>query len=241
MLTANAQWQVQNAGFTKDTVGFYEMSLPDKNTAWAVCYDGKQGLLSRNPVLSFTRTTDGGNTWIPGEDGYRQNPAVLQHKRHRWTGSMGGHAQKGLFYLPTLGYVGFGKGGGGIFHTTDDGVTWEHTNPGKLFDNNSVPRFVYFKNKNHGIAVGDPKQGYCEIYLTDNKGKKWKRVRQQKLPAPLANEMGWISGYAAIGNTIWFGTTAGRIYKSTDFGKNWTVHIVDYLAGNVSKRNCFSR
>jgi len=211
MLTANAQWLVQNPGFTKDSVGFYEMSLPDKNTVWAVCYDAKQGLLSGNPVLSFTRTTNGGNTWKPGYVGNDM------HKMDYST-------------IPTLGYVGFGKGGG-IFHTKDKGVTWKHTDQGKLFDNNSTPQFVYFKDKNHGIAVGDPKQGYWEIYLTDNKGKKWKRVPAGKLPPPLANERGWISGYAAIGNTIWFGTTAGRMYKSRDFGKTWKVHTVTLMTG----------
>src|SRR4028119_1675567 len=69
LLTSKAQWLQQNAGFTNDTLGFYEMSLPDKNTAWAVCYDGKRGLLSGRPVLDFTRTTDGGATWIPGKMG----------------------------------------------------------------------------------------------------------------------------------------------------------------------------
>jgi photosystem II stability/assembly factor-like uncharacterized protein len=228
MLTANAQWQIQNPGFTHDTVGFYEMSLPDKNTVWAVCYDGKNGLLSPNPVLAFTRTTDGGNTWIPGYVGTDkslrfsnisaidgQEAWVAMHKRDYST-------------IPTLGYVGFGKGGG-IFHTTDEGVTWEHTYPGELFDNNSTPQFVYFKDKNHGIAVGDPNQGYWEIYLTNNKGKKWKRVRTEDIPVPLPNERGWISGYAAIGNTIWFGTTAGRMYKSIDFGKTWSVLTVTTL------------
>ena len=69
LFTAHAQWLVQNAGFTNDTLGFYEMSLPDKNTAWAVCYDGKNGLFSGRPVLDFTRTTDGGNTWTAGKVG----------------------------------------------------------------------------------------------------------------------------------------------------------------------------
>jgi len=228
MVTVNAQWRIQNPGFTHDTVGFYEMSLPDKNTVWAVCYDGKNGLLSPNPVLSFTRTVDGGNTWTPGYVGSDktlrfsnisaidgQEAWVAMHKRDYST-------------IPTLGYVGFGKGGG-IFHTTDGGVNWEHTYPGELFDNNSTPEFVYFKDKNHGIAVGDPNQGYWEIYLTNNKGKKWKRVATDNIPAPLANERGWISGYSAIGDTIWFGTTAGRMYKSMDFGHTWTVHTVTNL------------
>ena len=228
ILTASAQWQIQHPGFTRDTVGFYEMSLPDKNTVWAVCYDGKNGLLSPNPVLAFTRTTDGGNTWIPGYVGTDkslrfsnisaidgQEAWVAMHKRDYST-------------IPTLGYVGFGKGGG-IFHTTDEGVTWEHVYPGELFDNNSTPEFVYFKDKNHGIAVGDPNQGYWEIYLTNNKGKKWKRVPTENIPVPLTNERGWISGYAAIGDTIWFGTTAGRMYKSMDFGQTWAVHTVTTL------------
>src|SRR5688572_18475611 len=69
IFTARSQWIIQNPGFTSDTVGFYEMSLPDQNTVWAVCYDAKGGLLSGNPTLSFTRTIDGGATWIPGKVG----------------------------------------------------------------------------------------------------------------------------------------------------------------------------
>jgi len=228
--TSGAQWLPQDPGFTQDTVGFYEMSLPDKNTVWAVTYDGKGGLLSGNPTLSFTRTIDGGNTWIPGKVG---NDRTLRFSNiSAIDGQEAWVAMHKMDYstIPTLGYVGFGKGGG-IFHTIDGGVSWEHTNPGELFDNNSTPEFVYFKDKNHGIAVGDPNQGYWEIYLTNNKGKKWKRVATKNIPAPLANERGWISGYAAIGNTIWFGTTAGRMYKSTDFGKSWTVHTVTLLPG----------
>jgi photosystem II stability/assembly factor-like uncharacterized protein len=238
MFTAGAQWIVQNPGFTNDTLGFYEMSLPDKNTVWAVCYDGKFGLLSGRPVLSFTRTTNGGATWTPGKMG---NDQTLRFSNiSAIDGQEAWVAMHKMDYstIPTLGFVGFGKGGG-IFHTSDEGVTWEHTNPGELFDNNSTPEFVYFKDKNHGIAMGDPNQGYWEIYLTNNKGKKWKRVPSGDLPAALANETGWISGYAAIGNTIWFGTSAGRMYKSTNFGKDWTVHTVDPLPGTAVNEIAF--
>jgi hypothetical protein len=33
ILTANAQWQTQNARFTNDTLRFYEISIVNKNTA----------------------------------------------------------------------------------------------------------------------------------------------------------------------------------------------------------------
>ena len=236
ILTANAQWLVQNAGFTNDTLGFYEMSLPDKNTAWAVCYDGKGGLLSGRPVLDFTRTMDGGNRWIPGKMGsdrtLRFSNISAIDGQEAWV------AMHKISPVPNNLFASFGKGGG-IFHTTDGGLTWEHTNPGELFDINSVPRFVHFKDKNHGIAMGDPNSGYFEVYITNNKGKKWKRVPPENLPAPLANEVGWISGHAVIGNTIWFGTSAGRMYKSIDFGKTWTVHIVDPLPGTYVNEIAF--
>ncbi|HZH65058.1 MAG TPA: T9SS type A sorting domain-containing protein, partial [Flavisolibacter sp.] len=230
------QWLQQNAGFTNDTLGFYEMSLPDKNTAWAVCYDGKRGLLSGRPVLDFTRTTNGGATWIPGKMGTDRTLRFSNISAINGLEAWVAMNKIGVF-SPVTG-SGF-AGGGGIFHTSDGGVTWKHTSPGELFNNNSVPRFVHFKDKNHGIAMGDPNGGYFEVYITNNKGKKWKRVPQEALPAPLANEVGWISGYAAVGNTIWFGTSAGRMYKSVDFGKTWTVHTVDPLPGTAVNEIAF--
>src|SRR5688572_15032749 len=236
MFTANAQWQNQDPGFTNDSVGFYEISLPDKNTAWAVCYDGWFGLLSGKPILDFTRTIDGGNTWIPGKMG--------TDKTLRFSNISAINGEEAWVAMHKIGPVSnnlllsFGKGGG-IFHTTDAGITWEQSNPGELFDSNSVPRFVHFKDRNHGIAMGDPNGGYFEVYITNNRGKKWKRVPQQNLPAPLANEVGWISGHAVVGDTIWFGTSKGRMYKSIDFGKHWTVHIVDPLPGTYVNEVAF--
>jgi photosystem II stability/assembly factor-like uncharacterized protein len=229
LFTAKAQWIPQHPGFTRDTFGFYEMSLPDKNTVWAVCYDGKSpGLLSTRSILSFTRTVDAGATWIPGKVN------TDQHLRFSNISAIDGQeawvAMHKVGPVPSNYYGSFGKGGG-VFHTIDGGVTWEHTEPGELFNDNSVPRFVHFKDKNHGVAMGDPNGGYFEIYTTNNKGKKWKRVSQEKIPAPLGKEIGWISGYAVVGNTIWFGTDSGRMYKSIDFGKTWTVNRLDSLLG----------
>ena len=229
---SEAQWLPQNPGFTADTVNIYELSLPDKNTAWGVAFDWNAGLLGNRGSLSFTRTTDGGNTWTAGKMGSDktikfsnisaidgQEAWVAMHK----IGPVGGNYNVG-----PQGAITYG---GGIYHTTDGGVNWEKTNPGELFNENSVPRFVHFKDKNHGIAVGDPNGGYFEIYLTNNKGKKWKRVAEHKIPAPLAGEHAWLSGYAVIGNTIWFGTDKGRMFKSEDFGQTWTVVMVEPIPG----------
>lgn len=228
-ITANGQWKQQDANIINDTLGFYEMSLPNARTVWAVCYDGKFGLLGGRPVNTFVRTTNGGKLWKPG------TVSIDRSLRFSNISAIDGKeayvaVHKMDYSTAPQGFIGFGKGGG-VYHTDDEGITWNQVNPGELFNANSTPQFVHFKDKNHGIAVGDPNQGYWEIYLTDNKGKKWKRVSSDKIPAPLPNERGWISGYAAIGNTIWFGTSAGRMYKSKNFGKTWSVHVVDSIQG----------
>ncbi len=219
-ICTNAQWLEQNAGFSANPLGFYEMSIVNRHTAWAICYDGVNGLFSNRTILDFTRTKNGGNTWIPGKMG---NDSSLQFsnisaisEKEAWVAM---HKLNGIT-------------GGGLYHTKNGGVTWTQSNAGQIFDANSFPDFVHFKNKNKGIAVGDPNNGYFEIYTTNNGGNNWHRVTASHIPAMLPNEYGWISGYAALGNTIWFGTTSGRMYKSTNFGKDWTVNTVD-PAGNA--------
>lgn len=213
---ASAQWQVQNAGFTNDTLGFYEMSLPNDHTVWAICYDGRPntGLGNGRFILDFTRTTNGGATWTPGKMG---NDYTLQFS------NISAIDEDEAWVAMNKRFTG----GGGLYHTTDGGVTWVQSSPGQIFDAASFPNFVHFKDKNHGVAMGDPNGGNFEVYTTSNKGKKWKRVDGTDLPPALPGEYGWISGFAAIGNTIWFGTTAGRMYKSVNFGKSWTVTTVD--------------
>jgi photosystem II stability/assembly factor-like uncharacterized protein len=220
IFTANAQWLNQNAGFTNDTLGFYEMSIVNKNTAWAVCYDGKAGLNNGRFILDFTRTIDGGSTWVPGKMG---NDQSLQFS------NISAVSGKEAWVAMNKRFIT----GGGLYHTTDAGITWAQSNAGKIFDENSFPDFVYFKNHKIGIAVGDPNGGYFEIYITIGGGKNWKRVPRTHIPPPLANEYGWISGYAAVGNTIWFGTSLGRMYKSTNFGITWTVNTVDPTGNGV--------
>ncbi|MEO6668372.1 MAG: T9SS type A sorting domain-containing protein [Ferruginibacter sp.] len=217
--TASAQWQNQNAALMNNALGFYEMSIVDHKTAWAVCYDGINGLFSNRLVLDFTRTVNAGNTWISGKMG---NDSSLQFsnisavsKKEAWVAM---HKLNGIT-------------GGGLYHTTDGGVTWSQSNAGLIFDANSFPNFVHFKNKNKGVAMGDPNGGSFEVYTTNNGGDSWNRITPAHLPAPLANEYGFISGYYAVDNTIWFGTLSGRMYKSTNFGKDWTVNTVD-PAGN---------
>jgi photosystem II stability/assembly factor-like uncharacterized protein len=71
--------------------------------------------------------------------------------------------------------------------------------------------------------MGDPAGGYYEIYTTTDAGTTWVRVPEANIPVPLIGEYGVIGSYCVIGDTIWFGTNMGRVYKSIDKGLHWTV------------------
>ncbi len=213
--TVKAQWQNQNAGFTNKTLGFYEFSIVNENVVWAICYDGIGGLFGSNPVLEFTRTINGGITWTGGQMGTNTALAFSNISA----------------ISATEAWVAMHKfnssGGGGLFHTIDGGITWTQSNVGIIFNDNSFPNFVYFKDALNGIAGGDSNDGYFEIYKTNNGGTTWTRTPQANIPTPLiGGEYGWFDGYAVVGNTVWFGTNLGQIYKSTDFGTTWTINTM---------------
>jgi photosystem II stability/assembly factor-like uncharacterized protein len=208
-----AQWTNQDAGFTNQILGFYEISIVDEDVVWAICYDGVGGLFGPTPILDFTRTTDGGATWTPGVMGTDSTLAFST-----------------IFALSDMeAWVAMHKknltGGGGLFHTTDGGVTWDEA-PG-VFTSSSFPNFVYFKDALNGIAGGDATDGYFEIYTTTDGGVSWVRTPQSNVPAfATGGGYGWFDGFDVVGDTVWFGTSAGEMYKSTDFGLNWSVSTV---------------
>ncbi|MBK8854390.1 MAG: hypothetical protein IPN10_09875 [Saprospiraceae bacterium] len=71
--------------------------------------------------------------------------------------------------------------------------------------------------------MGDPREGEFEIYHTANGGQFWTRVSGDKIPDPLPGEFGYNNDFDVVGNTIWFGTNKGRIYRSSNSGTNWEV------------------
>jgi photosystem II stability/assembly factor-like uncharacterized protein len=74
--------------------------------------------------------------------------------------------------------------------------------------------------------MGDPSDGYYEIYTTTNGGANWVRVPSGNIPAPVdAADYGLTNQYTVNGDTMWFGTTFGRIFISTDRGYTWNVAI----------------
>jgi photosystem II stability/assembly factor-like uncharacterized protein len=123
-----------------------------------------------------------------------------------------------------------------IYKTLNSGATWalQLTNP----DPKGFLDALAFWDAEHGLVLGDPVGGRFVILSTDDGGKTWNRTAQGGMPAALLGE----GAFAASGTclvvqgdrTAWFGTGGGRVFRSTDRGRSWTVHSTPIRAGNGS-------
>jgi subtilisin family serine protease/photosystem II stability/assembly factor-like uncharacterized protein len=197
----------QNTGFTTASRGIERISIADANTVWALAYDG---ISPNNAIFDYTRTTDGGQTW---------QPAVFPSKT--------GEDFADLFALnaDTAWIAVYGNGfGGRIYRTNNAGNNWTQQTTAAFSSIGSFTNTVYFFDKNNGWAMGDPADGYFEIYTTENGGELWTRVPSSNIPINQLNEYGIVKLRDGYGNaTAWFSTNKGRVFKTTDKGKTWTV------------------
>jgi uncharacterized protein (TIGR02145 family) len=210
-LSLSAQWLTQDPGFTAPREIHY-IDAVDQSIVWIVAKDASgQGL----HLSEFSRTTDGGTTWTPGVITTEElEPAmifalddqvayVLVYKGSGWTGQPG------------------------LFATFDGGVTWSRQN--NIFtDPTAFPDIVHFFDYDNGVAIGDPVGGYFDIYITINGGTTWTKLPQANIPDPLTDEAAVVGIYYAIGNTIWFASTEGRMFRSKDMGYTWSVFATPF-------------
>lgn len=200
-------WVTQNSGFTTASRGISGMEVYDTNTAWAYAYDG---VTSTNNIQEFTKTSNGGTTWTAGTIELGDPTLTITNI----SGISGTTAW--------IGAVDSTLGLGGVWKTTDGGVTWVNQLTMNTA-NQSYMNVVHFFDANNGMAMGDPEGGEFEIYTTTNGGTTWTRVPAANVVNPLTGEYGYTGGYYAVGNNIFFYTGKGRIYKSVDKGLNWTI------------------
>ena len=202
-----AEWIEQATGFPTPSRGINYVSCVDENIVWAVAYDG---LDVYAPCQDFTKTLNDGDLWTPGvindANGLKSAMIFALDENKAW--------------VPMYAAAG---GVQGIYYTSNGGSTWARQTTASYSDPASFPNCVHFWDENIGWCMGDPIGGYYEIYTTTDGGVTWTRVPQGDIPAPLSGEFGIVGYYDVIGDTIWFGTNMGRVYKSIDRGFHWTV------------------
>lgn len=217
-LSSAQSWTLQSLGLPTGSLGVTDLDAVDADNCWVICYDGSGGGANS---IDFSKTNDGGNLWTAGTV---NSDTILRFSNI--SALSGTEAWVAMFN----NQVG---AGGGLFHTTDGGLTWPQSNAGSIFDANSFPNVVHFNDPLNGWAMGDPNGGYYEMYTTTDGGVNWTRTPQANIPAPSTGEFGIVDRYFAKGNNIWFGTNKGRMFRSTDFGQTWAVTSVTTAARTI--------
>ncbi|MCX6276193.1 MAG: T9SS type A sorting domain-containing protein [Bacteroidetes bacterium] len=207
--TSKAQtWIELNSNFATQSEGVLGISVTDDNNAWVLGYDGTG---SGANFIDFSRTTDGGNTFVTGTVG---TDTTYQFSN---ISAINGDTAWVCMFNHVAG------SGGGIWKTTDGGVSWNQQGVGVIYDANSFPDIVHFWDFQNGVTIGDPNNGYFEIWTTDDGGSNWARVPQANIPAAQSGEFGIVNWYAVYGDNIWFYTNKGRVFRSNDKGLTWAM------------------
>lgn len=199
------EWTQQNSTLQ---AGAYPrvMHAVTADVVWAFAADGSGG--GANLQL-YTRTSNGGATWTSGN-------INLGNTALQISDLTGGDAN--------TAWVAVNGAQQGIWKTSDGGATWAKQTTALYNLATSFPNTIYFWDVNNGVTMGDPdSSGKMEIYTTTNGGTNWTRIPGANQPTQTSPEYGYTTIKAVAGDTVWFGTDKGRVYKSNNRGLNWTV------------------
>jgi photosystem II stability/assembly factor-like uncharacterized protein len=216
--------RVQTSHTTENLRGVSALS---RQVAWA---SGTHG--------TYLRTTDGGQTWIPGQV---PDAATLDFR------AVVAFSANDAFLMS----AGLGDQSR-IYHTADAGQHWQlqftNSNPKGFFDS------MVFWDPKHGIILGDPipdEKGKpkFELLATED-GESWHAISPSQLPEALEGEGGFAASNSCIAlaeerhssaastsdPNIWFATggKTARVFHSSDRGKTWEAFNTPILHGPES-------
>ena len=191
-----------------------EISVVDNNVIWV---NGRNTDYSSNE-RKWSRSDDGGVTWTSGNYSFLTSASQVSVGGIK---AMSSNIAYVTAYANTPTQISILLAG--VWFTNDGGITWAKQSSASFANPASFPNFIHFWNDNEGIVNGDPINGSFEIYITSNGGANWSLLPSGNIPVPLTDEYAFPELFQIVGNTLWFGTSRGRIFKSIDKGQNWTV------------------
>ncbi len=187
----------------------------------------------QTPLWSDAMATSQTNFWAVGSGGLFGNGSGYLKRTNGGTSvtSFQGDMIYSIFaFDENRVFLGSGpkSGSAKIYSTLNGGSSaWNGV------DVSSITGFVNginFFDTNNGIFLGDPKNNKWGIGFTTNNGQTW---TAKNAPAPLTQETGLVGSTYWHGDKGWFGTTLGRVFRTTDRGTTWFAGAIN-KALNVS-------
>ncbi len=217
VVSVNAQdfWTEYATSQPAASTGVASISIVNANVSWLNMSCGTTGC---TPIRRYARSLDAGLTYNTGVIDLGAASASLRVANiHAFSADV---AWASVFPAAA-------GATGGVWKTVNAGANWTRQATASFNDTASFTNIVYFWDENQGVTMGDPTSGaapYFEIYTTTNGGTNWTRTPSGSIPVPSdPQEYGLTNKFTALGNSIWIGTTFGRILKSTDKGLTWTI------------------
>jgi len=214
----NTNWKAQEPGFPEGIAAVFSYVVND-SVVWTV--GGHE--IEKPSYHGFSKTTDGGVTWhadtieVDYLENFRFSSIFALNENLAW-----------VTMIDDITPIHKGR----VFKTSDGGETWE--NQSTAFPDDEVlghkPAFVYFFDENNGFTVGY----YGEHYVTSNGGNLWTLVSEENRPTIIDDERPFTSNFWSVGDSIaWYGTSKGRVFKTTNRGSSWTAYDVNLGEGIV--------
>lgn len=202
-----------------------EIDIVDPNTVWITVSDGTGAAVYPR---TYSKTVNGGTTWTAGNiTGVPANGLI---------GDISA-LDANTAWVVSAPASNPANNANGIWKTTNGGSTWARQGTTAApYNNSSFANVIHFWDANEGFTAGDPVGGVFQIFRTTNGGTTWTAVTGA--PTPITTTEYGLTGVKYVqGNSIWMGTTKGRILRSSDKGATWTVNstpALDFGSGDAT-------
>jgi photosystem II stability/assembly factor-like uncharacterized protein len=203
----HAQWSATD---THSHASFRGLSVAPDGTVWV---GGTAG--------TVLRSVDGGATWetdsVPGAHGFDFRGVAAIDARTAYVMLAAADTAR-------------------IYRTTDSGASWtlqfSDQRPGVFLDG------IGCWTARRCLAAGDPIAGRFFIVTTTDSGTHWRPKAAAGAPAASPGEAAFAASNSSVvtgrGGRAWIATGGGavaRVWRSTDYGRTWTVATTPVAAG----------